>query len=195
MFISPTQLDESVTEWVVEHRAEPWISLAQAVTLLGNTLVMTALTALAVVGLWVGRRRVEAVFVALVVGLGYAVMQGLKYSFARNRPPLEDRLLNIDTFSYPSGHAMMTMVVFGAMALAAYRCSPWVRAHRAILLLAPFLSILVGLTRIVLTVHWTTDVVSGWLFGIVWVALGVWCLRRYESRHTHPREEAGLDPA
>ncbi len=193
MFISPTTLDENVWDWVVRNRSEPWITVAQVVTTFGNTLVITALTVLAVVGLAYAGRRVDAVYVALGTILGYVLMQSLKFGFARNRPPIEDRLLNIDSFSYPSGHAMMTMVVFGLFAVVAYRCSAWVRDHRWILLLAPLMSILVGLTRIQLAVHWTTDVVSGWIFGVLWVALCTWVLVRYETRRRAdvPAADAG----
>ncbi|NKX79701.1 phosphatase PAP2 family protein [Gordonia amicalis] len=180
--MSPTTIDENVWDWVVSNRSEPWNTIAEFVTLLGNTLILTTLTVLAVVFAAATGRRVDAVYVGVGTLLGYALMQGLKFGFARNRPPIEDRLLNIDSFSYPSGHAMMTMIVFGLCAVVAYRCFAWVRGHRWILLLAPLLSILVGLTRIELGVHWTTDVVSGWIFGVLWVALCTWVLARYETR-------------
>lgn len=182
MFISPTTIDENILNWVVENRSEPWVSIAEVVTVLGNTVTMLVLTCAVVVTLAVTRHRVDAVFVGAGVLFGYGLMQALKYSFARDRPPVEDRLLNIDTFSFPSGHAMMTMVVFGLFAVAAFRSSPWVRAHRWILVIAPVLSILVGLTRIQLAVHWATDVVAGWLFGAIWVVFCIWILLRYESR-------------
>lgn len=182
MFISPTTIDENILNWVVENRSEPWVSIAEVVTVLGNTVTMLMLTCAVVVTLAVTRHRVDAVFVGAGVLFGYGLMQALKYSFARDRPPVEDRLLNIDTFSFPSGHAMMTMVVFGLFAVAAFRSSPWVRAHRWILVIAPVLSILVGLTRIQLAVHWATDVVAGWLFGAIWVVFCTWILLRYESR-------------
>ncbi|PKZ65322.1 phosphatase PAP2 family protein [Gordonia terrae] len=182
MFISPTTIDQNILNWVVENRSEPWISIAEVVTLLGNTVTMTVLTLAVVVALAATRHRVDAVFVGAGVLSGYAVMQALKYSFARDRPPVEDRLLNIDTFSFPSGHAMMTMVVFGLFAVAAYRSFAWVRSHRWVLVIAPVLSILVGLTRIQLAVHWATDVVAGWLFGAIWVVFCTWILLRYEAR-------------
>lgn len=182
MFPSPTTIDENILNWVVENRSEPWVSIAEVVTVLGNTVTMLVLTCAVVVTLAVTRHRVDAVFVGAGVLFGYGLMQALKYSFARDRPPVEDRLLNIDTFSFPSGHAMMTMVVFGLFAVAAFRCSPWARAHRWILVIAPVLSILVGLTRIQLAVHWATDVVAGWLFGAIWVVFCTWILLRYESR-------------
>lgn len=184
MFISPTTIDENILNWVVENRSEPWVSIAEVVTVLGNTVTMLVLTCAVVVTLAVTRHRVDAVFVGAGVLFGYGLMQALKYSFARDRPPVEDRLLNIDTFSFPSGHAMMTMVVFGLFAVAAFRSSPWVRAHRWILVIAPVLSILVGLTRIQLAVHWATDVVAGWLFGAIWVVFCTWILLRYESRRS-----------
>ncbi|MEO9327077.1 phosphatase PAP2 family protein [Gordonia aurantiaca] len=183
MFISPTWIDENVWEWVVTHRTEPWNTIAEVITVFGNTITLTAVTVLVVVALAAVRRTADAVFVAAGTIIGFAISQALKFGFARNRPPVEDRLLNIDTFSYPSGHAMMTMIVFGLCAVAAYRCLAWVRDHRWILLLAPLISILVGLTRIELGVHWTTDVLSGWLFGAIWVWACTQALLRYENRH------------
>ncbi|MBD0863920.1 phosphatase PAP2 family protein [Gordonia sp. zg691] len=193
MFISPTTIDQNIVNWVVENRSEPWISIAKVVTLLGNTVTLTVLTCVVVIALAVTRRRVDAAFLGAGVAVGYAIMQTLKFSFARDRPPVGDRLLNIDTFSFPSGHAMMTMIVFGLCAVSAYRCSAWVRAHRWIVVLAPLTSILVGLTRIQLAVHWTTDVVAGWLIGAVYVTLCVWLLQRYESRTGGERPARRVD--
>ncbi|MBY4575284.1 phosphatase PAP2 family protein [Gordonia paraffinivorans] len=182
MFISPTRIDENIWEWVVTHRTEPWNTIAEVITTFGDTVTITAITVLAVLALAAARRTADAVYVAAGTIVGFAISQALKFGFARNRPPVEDRLLNIDTFSYPSGHSMMTMIVFGLCAVVAYRSFAWVRAHRWVLLLAPLLSILVGLTRIELGVHWTTDVLSGWLFGAIWVWICTQMLLRYENR-------------
>lgn len=179
-----TPLDDAVTGWVIDNRGEPWIGLAQAVTILGNTLIL-GLVALAVAGLFLlrGDRRVAAVLAGGTV-LGYALMVVLKEIFGRERPPLTDRLLDLDTHSFPSGHAMMSTVVYGLIAVGCYHAFAAVRRHAYVLLLAPALALLIGATRIYLGVHWFTDVVAGWLIGALVVACGAWLLSRQQRSAT-----------
>ncbi|MGV9823997.1 MULTISPECIES: phosphatase PAP2 family protein [unclassified Gordonia (in: high G+C Gram-positive bacteria)] len=171
MIVPIVGADRAVTDWVVDHRAEPWTTLAHVGTLLGNTVTLAVVVAVVAVALGIRRHRVESVF--LVVGslVGYGLMVALKHLVARARPPRDDRLLHIETYSFPSGHAMMTMVVFGLLAVVAYRLVDGVREHPWWLALAPVLSVFVGLTRIYLGVHWMTDVIAGWVLGALFVAL------------------------
>ncbi|MDL9937779.1 phosphatase PAP2 family protein [Gordonia sp. ABSL1-1] len=176
MWISPTQLDETVLRWVVANRSEPWISVAHVLSAIGGTLSLTIATVVVVVVLVMRRRIAEAVFLGGGALSGLLLMISLKRLFARPRPPVGDRLVVIDSYAFPSGHAMMTMIVFGLFAVTAYRCVGWVVGHRWVLLLAPLASGLIGLSRIYLAVHWTTDVIAGWLFGAAWVLLCTWLL-------------------
>ncbi|GAA1481312.1 hypothetical protein GCM10009624_17520 [Gordonia sinesedis] len=175
------RVDDTVTDWVVSNRGEPLTSIVEALSHLGDTITLTALTVIVTLGYLIRRHVPEAVLLGLGALLGTLVMTGLKNLIGRQRPLRPDRLLEIESYSFPSGHAMMTMVVFGLVAVTAYRLSPWVREHRWILLLAPLLSIVVGVTRVYLAVHWTTDVVAGWMFGALWVTLCVYIFRRVMS--------------
>lgn len=171
MHIDPSTIDERVTDWVVDHRGSPVIGIAQAVTVLGNGLTLTVVVLIAFVVLLIRRHVAEA----LMVGLGSLAASGLmvvlKHAFERQRPPVADRLLTIDTYSFPSGHALTSTVVYGLIAVAAYRLSPWCREHRRILASVVVLPLAIGVTRVILGVHWTTDVLGGWLIGAVWLTL------------------------
>lgn len=182
MLVSPTELDERVLDWVMDHRTEPWLTLARIITITGNALPMALATLVVVIVLATRGYRVDAVFVGAGAALGNVAMVGLKHLFKRERPPEVHRLVDIDTFSFPSGHAMMSMIIFGLFAVVAYGRLEWVRRHRLILLIAPIWSIAIGITRVYLGVHWTTDVLVGWVLGVVWVGLCVVVMNRYEVR-------------
>ncbi|UEA60124.1 phosphatase PAP2 family protein [Gordonia otitidis] len=182
MIVQITDVDQHITEWVVDHRVEPLTTIVRIVTVLGNTVTLWLVATVVVVVLAARRHVTEAVYVGVGALTGSLLMVILKHIFARARPPRDDRLLHIESYSFPSGHSMMTMVVYGLIAVAAYRLIPWVRAHPWSMALAPVISILVGLTRIYLGVHWTTDVLAGWIIGALWVGLCTWVLSLWLSR-------------
>ncbi|MGC4962653.1 phosphatase PAP2 family protein [Gordonia sp. DT218] len=174
MFLSPNGVDRAITDAVVDARTDVVTDIALVVTATGNTLVLTTVVVVVVLGLVAIRAYPEAVLVGAGSAVGYLAMVGLKHLFGRPRPPTVDRLLDIDTYSFPSGHAMMSTIVFGLLAAAAFRLSAWVRAHRFVLAIAPIWAIAIGCSRVYLGVHWTTDVLAGWLIGAAWVAGCVW---------------------
>ncbi|MGV9711091.1 phosphatase PAP2 family protein [Gordonia sp. NPDC003424] len=186
--MSAVGIDRDITNRVVSARTEWGETLAHAMTVTGNTLALTVAVMAVTVFLMVRRAFPEAAMVGFGALLGYLLMIALKGLFGRSRPPVHDRLLDIDTYSFPSGHAMMSMIVFGLFAVAAYRLSEWVRAHPWILLIAPLWSIAIGCTRVYLGVHWMTDVVAGWLIGALWVAGCALLLARVSPRHAVPIE-------
>ncbi|WHU47995.1 phosphatase PAP2 family protein [Gordonia sp. L191] len=180
------RIDDDVTNWMVEGRSQPWIGVAHVVTFFGNSLTMTVICTVVVVWLMIRRHVDEAVLLTVGSLVGAAVMVTFKHVVARSRPPVTDRLLHIESYSFPSGHAMMSMVVFCLLAVVAYRLSPWVRGHRWVLLAAPALSFAIGVTRVYLGVHWTTDVLAGWACGALWVLLCVWASTRVTVRRNGP---------
>ncbi|PVY28529.1 undecaprenyl-diphosphatase [Williamsia muralis] len=170
--------DRSVWEWSVANRTDAWTRTMKVVTTLGDTVTMTLVAVLATTTLLVLRRVRSAVLVGAGSLIGYGLMVGLKHLIGRERPPAEARLLDIDTFSMPSGHAMMATIVYGLIAVAGYHSSSWVRAHRLVLVAAPVLAVAIGWSRVYLGVHWMTDVVTGWLLGVVFVASATYVVFR-----------------
>lgn len=166
--------DQHILDWMVDHRTDTWTTVMKAITTLGNTLTLF-LVAIAVTAFFALRGQWR---LALFVGIGSAVgsltMVVLKELFSRDRPPMPERLVDLSTHSFPSGHAMTSTVVYGLTAVAIYRFSPWVRAHLWILLFAPLLALSIGVTRVYLGAHWMTDVVAGWTLGALVVAAATW---------------------
>jgi len=141
------------------------ILIARIFTFLGEPTVLIGAGFLLAGWLWhLGRGRF-AVGLLLVILVGRAVAEAQKYWIARARPALEPHLVIVKTSSFPSGHATSSMILYltAALALAPPRWR-WAAAGGAVLL-----SLLVGLSRVVLGVHWPSDVVGGWSFGLLWV--------------------------
>lgn len=186
--MSENPLDDGVANWVVDNRTEPWITLAHALTQLGNTLTLTVIVAIVAGVLFARGRRIDALVLAGGSLLGAIVVFVVKLIVGRERPPADERLLEIGSLSFPSGHALGTTVVAGLLAVVAFRSLTWVRAHRWVLAAAPVAAIVVGLTRIYLGVHWTTDVLAGWIMGALLVWVIGWSLRRWSVTTDMPSQ-------
>lgn len=147
------------------------------VTSLGSTCVLWLAT-LGVAGFLGLDRRYRAmlfVFVAVLSGWGASFV--LKDLFHRDRPTSVPHLMPAYFSSFPSGHSMMSAVVY--FTLGSLLSSMVVKRRIKVYFLATagFLSILVGISRLVLGVHYPSDVAAGWLFGLAW-AFGSWHLKQ-----------------
>jgi undecaprenyl-diphosphatase len=80
------------------------------------------------------------------------------------------RLELVKTSSFPSGHAASSMIFYTTMALA---LTTGTRLHRAAVAGAILLSLMVGTSRVMLGVHWPSDVIGGWSFGLLWALISL----------------------
>jgi undecaprenyl-diphosphatase len=162
------------------HPAEPWgppwlTEVVRDYTALGGVGLLTFMT-MAVLGflLLQGKPRVT-LMVVLTVGGGMLLSTLLKQGFACPRPDLVPHGVLVHTASFPSGHAMLSAVVYLTLGALLARVQPQRRLKMYVLTLAVVLTVLVGLSRIYLGVHWPTDVLAGWMAGTAW-ALLAWCV-------------------
>ena len=118
---------------------------------------------------WLGRRR-AAISALLVIGVGRLLVSAQKYGIDRLRPQDEPHLAAATSPAFPSGHAANSMIVCLTLALLFFGATRWRYAAIAVALL---LSFLIGTSRIVLGVHWPSDVIGGWAFGLLWVMLAL----------------------
>jgi undecaprenyl-diphosphatase len=157
------------------------VAAARLFTALGEPALLIA-AGFVVAGLlwWRARGRLALVLLSVIL-VGRALAEVQKYSIARARPELEPHLVLVKTSSFPSGHATSSMIVFLALALALTARSRW---HRAAAGAAVMLSFLVGTSRVMLGVHWPSDVVGGWAFGALWVMLTLPLAERLFRAHS-----------
>lgn len=126
------------------------------------------------------RRHVrEALFAGLALGGSALLNLTTKQLFARERPSLWESIAPEATFSFPSGHAMGSMTLAWVGLLLAWR-TPW-RWPVAIGLLG--FTVLVGLSRVYLGVHYPSDILAGWTAASVWT---VCCFFTVFQHHRHP---------
>lgn len=197
--MAPFEIDHRVTDAVVSGRHEPWTSIMQFMTVWGDTLTLSLVVIGVVVLTWLAGRIDFALLIVAGSLVGYGLMVLMKLIFSRDRPPVGDRLIDVGGAAFPSGHAMMSVVIYGLAAIIMHRVYPWVRSHPWWLLVAPALAVLVGLSRIYLGVHWFSDVMFGWLFGLVWVTVCVAAhikgSRRRQAKRAAARASANSERA
>jgi membrane-associated phospholipid phosphatase len=118
----------------------------------------------------IARRRFRwAAYLGITAAGGALLNQLLKSHFVRQRPDLKAAVLGAMGYSFPSGHAMSATIILGALAyLAARSIRAWERKSAALAALAT-LALAIGISRIYLGVHWTSDVGAGFAAGLLWV--------------------------
>jgi undecaprenyl-diphosphatase len=166
--------------------------MARDLTALGGTVVITGATLLAA-GFFLMRGSLGSMFYLLVAtGGGIAISSIGKEFFDRPRPDLVPHGSLVYTASFPSGHSMMAAVAYLTLGVLIARVLPQRRQKVYVLSIAVILTLLVGVSRVYLGVHWPTDVAAGWLAGAAWAVLCV-LVARFLSRRGHVEPEVCED--
>jgi membrane-associated phospholipid phosphatase len=122
----------------------------------------------------VRRRQSRAVILLVAVIIERLAIDGLKLLFGRARPLFDDSLVHVNSLSFPSGHAANSLT---AWLLAACLAAP-APYRRPAIIAAIAIAVIVGATRVLLGVHWLSDVVGGWAAGLLAVMLALAADRR-----------------
>jgi undecaprenyl-diphosphatase len=160
-----------------------WRDIATAVTQFGGWTLLTALTVAAVAVLALQRRYKDAAIAFAVIMAGRLLVELQKLAIERARPDALLRLVDVDSFSFPSGHAANSMITYLTLALILV---PAGKRRSYSVATAVALSAAVGLTRIMLGVHWPSDVIAGWAFGALWVIVAREFVSNASSFSTSP---------
>lgn len=166
-------LDGAVLRWLRNQTGDSgWmIALARDVTTLGND------TTLWIVSLGTGGYLVAGRSWRLLPHLvgattvGAILTASLKALVDRPRPAVVAHLVDVQSRSFPSGHAMESAFVYVTVALIAANCDPDVTRRRYLVIAALVLVAAIGLSRLILGVHWPTDVLAGWSIGLGWALI------------------------
>ncbi|MEM1368875.1 MAG: phosphatase PAP2 family protein [Cyanobacteria bacterium P01_H01_bin.15] len=169
--------DAPILLWIHRFSSPTLDKIMLAITRLGNPsttlpLVLLVLTVL----LWQRRWRFAGRFFVACSGSIFLIIQ-LKLFFGKARPELWPQLVTESTYSFPSGHAVSAVVLYGFIAymLSDYR-PKWAAPIYG---LATFLIGAIGFSRLYLGVHWPTDVLAGYGIGFLWLFI---CIGLFRSR-------------
>jgi undecaprenyl-diphosphatase len=170
----------ALDQWLsaaVRSVAVPWLdAIARPLTFIGSVTGMTVLTALVAGWYLLRRRRSEAIFLALTVGLGTLVGNVLKPLIGRVRPDVEfARVAQPDPYSFPSGHALASFLFFGALVFLVMTAEEdlSLRAKSVISAVLITVGLSVSISRVYLGVHYVGDVIGAWLLGSATLIVGV----------------------
>jgi undecaprenyl-diphosphatase len=150
-------------------------------TAAGGVGWLSFITAVVAVYLWLDRKNHMMVFMLAATIGGVLLSSLLKGLFARPRPDLVPHLSHVYTSSFPSGHSMLSAVVYLTLGSLLAAVMPNRALKVYVLGVAILVTLLVGTSRVYLGVHYPTDVLAGWLAGLVW-ALLCWLVARWLQR-------------
>ncbi|OGD32317.1 hypothetical protein A3C91_01000 [Candidatus Azambacteria bacterium RIFCSPHIGHO2_02_FULL_52_12] len=167
-------LDADMLAYAISLRAASLTALMKVITFLGSAPVIIGLTA--AVLLWFAyHKRVAHFMVSATAIVGAAAMIYLmKHTFLRARPPFLLHLVSEDSYSFPSGHAFISLVFYGLLMYFVIRHEYTLRAKVLTCLASGLFIFLVGFSRLYLGVHWPSDVLGSWVMGGVWLAVVIW---------------------
>ena len=161
----------------------PWLEEAvRDITGLGSMIVLVLVTAATIFYLLLIGKWREALLVLIAVGGGQILSSLLKLGIDRPRPDLVSHLVEVQTLSFPSGHAMMSAVTYLTLGSMLAGIVPGRATKIYVLGVAVLITLMVGVSRIYLGVHWPSDVLAGWCAGFAWAML-CWLV----ARHLLPR--------
>ena len=170
--------DDAVMRWMGANQT-PWVeSLMVEVTMLGTWIVVLSIVGIAGLFLWLTRHKYSTALLLVATAGGIGLNNILKVGFARPRPQIFEWGTHVASWSFPSGHAMSSTVVFITVAYLAARLQKSHVARLTTLGIAAFLVALICFSRMYLGVHYPSDVAAGVIIGLAWAGF---CMATLEA--------------
>jgi undecaprenyl-diphosphatase len=173
-FRNPADTADPIGPWWLEQ-------MMKDVTALGGTSVLTLITVVALGYLLIERKYHAAAFLLVAIVGGTLLSSLLKLGFDRPRPDLVAHGAQVYSASFPSGHALMSAAAYLTLGALLARVQKGRRLKLYFLSVAVALTMLIGVSRVYLGVHWPTDVLAGWCIGSAW-ALSCWLIAMWLQR-------------
>ena len=162
--------DQSILSFFVSIRRE-WLTGAMKVfTFVGGIEFILPASVILLIWFWLSKRIFYFLLLAFSVSVSAGSVFLLKDFFVRVRPAIESRLVSEDSFSFPSGHAMMAIAFWGALAYLLAENFPKRWQKIIVAVGGAALIFIISASRLYLGVHWPTDILGSWILAGVWLA-------------------------
>jgi len=166
-----TSLDTTVSLWLHSHATPRLTAAMLVISYIHSTLGVIIIATGTGLYFWRQRRKSAMLVLVLAVPGGMLLNVALKNVFQRSRPVFDHPLLTFSSYSFPSGHTMAATLLYGTLAMFALsRIRAWHWRASAVMV-AMFLIMLVGFSRIYLGAHYLSDVLGAIAAGLAWLAL------------------------
>lgn len=175
------KVDLPVMNFVTRIRSDSLTSIFTWITKFGNTVTVIFLLLIAAALLWKYNKKVESLWLILNCAISGSVNYLIKFLFERPRPSIT-HLVSATHFSFPSGHAMISILMYGTLIiiLAPYaRLNIWIKIAQFILAI---LIILIGISRVYLGVHYPSDILAGYLLALSWLGFSYPVFAQYRFK-------------
>ncbi|MEJ6484444.1 phosphatase PAP2 family protein [Nostoc punctiforme UO1] len=174
------RFDTTFLLWLHQFANPNLDNLMLFITNLGNPTTVVIVVGVNLLLLWWRRYLEEARFFILACLGGFILNTGLKLFFSKPRPELWHQLITEKSFSFPSGHALGSMVLYGFIAHELATHYP--RFAKLIYSLTVILIAAIGISRLYLGVHWPTDIIAGYGVGFLWLMICITMLKLQRLR-------------
>jgi undecaprenyl-diphosphatase len=180
-------VDEGMLFWFENHHSPVGNAVMQFCTRLGDPTTLLSVVGAVMILFWLAGRRHTALIVLLASLVGMGISESTKYVVQRERPDVAWRLIPLpEGKSFPSGHALDSLAVYGAIALTTSRCLKQRVLRRLVIGIGLGLALPIGLSRTYLGVHYPSDVLGGWTAGLACALLAYWADLFWEESQRMP---------
>ncbi|MEO8112011.1 MAG: phosphatase PAP2 family protein, partial [Ginsengibacter sp.] len=173
--------DANVFNFIAGHISDIHTNIMQFFTFLGTHIFLIPANLLLTAWfLFIRKRRWNSIKIPAVALSSLLLMLVLKLIFHRERP-LTPLMAQAKGYSFPSGHALMSVTFYGLLILIVWQSSKpvWLKWLLSVSLF--FLIIIIGISRVYLRVHYASDVLAGFCIGLMWLLLSLWILDKIEK--------------
>ncbi len=165
--------DQQAEGWLLAHRPASLVGFSNDVSLLGNSFVIAGIS-LSLAAWWAWKRNWQwAIGILMSVFGGGALAWILKIMIHRPRPDFPGFPNHETDFSFPSGHATLSLLFYGFLAYLLMQQARNTKWRWPILFILALVPVIVGASRLLLGVHYPTDIFAGWDFGAFWLTISI----------------------
>jgi undecaprenyl-diphosphatase len=184
---STQPFDEAVMRWIANHQYPQLQAVMLEITSLGTGTVVAMIVFVAGMFLWLNKHKHSAILlIAATIG-GLVLDNLLKIGFNRPRPQIFKWGTYAVSSSFPSGHAMSSIIVYGTVAYLAARLQRDVRSRILTMVMAGVIILAICASRMYLGVHYPSDIAAGLVIGLAWSGF---CMAVLEAAQLYAKRNA-----
>lgn len=171
---SLTKIDYQISQYIYGWHSSNLDRTMTVITHLGDAITQTIITFITLITLFIFKKWRTALWYGLTVLAGALLLNGaIKEFYMRARPSQIEPLVKIGGYSFPSGHSMGSMIVYGGLLFLIIRLIRSNYLKTLISLVIATVILLVGFSRVYLAVHFPSDVIGGFSLGLSWLTLSI----------------------